>query len=257
MGFYPKNSAGKAKANLLGAKKNCEVKSRTETQLPVTTGPAVVNPNLVSPLIKVPLVLAEPTIQVVVEADIPLHPPAAEIKRVLKDVFLTQCKLVPVGPFTEIDDTGFFTTAGAKLFVEGFIRKNIEYATNDCNGSVRTTTANVPFSGFADISGELLNQPIFGFGEQRRAQFIDPVGLESPRLDKYFFENSVLYNEQPFCELIGADFFELDFSPHKTNTPAKCFSTLREKIVMDLTLKVLQHQQIPLNGNDDDLTSSC
>ncbi|MCM3441717.1 hypothetical protein AB3Z07_08905 [Metabacillus halosaccharovorans] len=109
-----------------------------------------------------------------------------------------------------------------------------------------------PLSGFADISGELLNDPIFGFGEQRRAQFIDPVGLESPRLDKYFFENSVLYNEQPFCELIGADFFELDFSPHNYNGPAKSFSTLREKIVMDLTLKVLQYQQIPLNGNGDE-----
>ena len=249
MGFYPKNSIGKAKS--FGINNKCEVKSRTETQLPVTTGPAVVNPNLVSPLIKVPLVLAEPTIQVVVEADIPLNPPAAEIKRVLKDVFLTQCKLVPVGPFTEIDDTGFFTSAGAKLFVSGYIRKNIEYATKDCYGAIRTATANVDFSGYADISEELLNDPIFGFGEQRRAQFIDPVGLESPRLDKYFFENSVLYNEQPFCELIGADFFELDFSPHTSKGPAKSFSTLREKIVMDLTLKVLQFQQIPLNGNGE------
>lgn len=249
MGFYPKSND---KSKCVGANNKCEVQARTEIQLPVSTGPAVVNPNLVSPLIKVPLVLAEPTIQVVVEADIPLNPPAGEIKRVLKDVFLTQCKLVPVGPFTEIGDTGFFTSAGAKLFVEGYIRKNIEYATKECYGSVRTTTAKVPFSGFADISGELLNDPIFGFGEQRRAQFIDPVGLESPRLDKYFFENSVLYNEQPFCELIGADFFELDFSPHNYNGPAKSFSTLREKIVMDLTLKVLQYQQIPLNGNGDE-----
>ena len=38
--------------------------------------------------IKVPVVLAEPTIQVCVEADIILEEPALEIKRVLKDVFI-------------------------------------------------------------------------------------------------------------------------------------------------------------------------
>ncbi|MBZ5753763.1 DUF7852 domain-containing protein, partial [Metabacillus rhizolycopersici] len=90
------------------------------------------------------------------------------------------------------------------------------------------------------------------FGEQRRGQFIDPKHGESPRLDKYFFQNSVIYNEQPYCELISAEFFELDFSPHSFDSHnSKCsnnssFNKLREKIVTDLTLKVLQVQQIPL-----------
>ena len=48
-----------------------------------------------------------------------------------------------------------------------------------------------------ELTGDLLNEPIFGFGEQKRAQFIDPKSLESPRLDKYFFQNRVIYNEQP------------------------------------------------------------
>jgi hypothetical protein len=235
------------------SKVNCEVKARTEVQLPDTPATPVVNPDLTGAFIKVPLVLAETTLQIVVEADIPLDPPACEIKRVLKDVFLTQCKLVPVGPFTEIDDTGFFTSAGAKLFIEGFIRKNIEYAPKGCNSALRTLTAKVPFSGFADLTGDLMNLPIFGFGEQRRGQFIDPKHGESPRLDKFFFQNSVIYNEQPFCELIRAEFFELDFSPnsHHDSHNSKCsnnssFNKLREKIVTDLTLKVLQVQQIPL-----------
>ena len=46
--------------------------------------------------IKVPVVNAERTIQIVVESDIPLNPPATEIKRVKKHVFLDQVKLVPV-----------------------------------------------------------------------------------------------------------------------------------------------------------------
>ncbi|MEW9503434.1 DUF7852 domain-containing protein, partial [Jeotgalibacillus marinus] len=81
--------------------------------------------------IKVPVVLVEPKIQIVVEADIPLDPPAFEIKRVGKDVFLTQCKLVPVDfAFIRKPDGSIERVViKAKLFVGGFIRKNIEYAT--------------------------------------------------------------------------------------------------------------------------------
>lgn len=246
LSFSQKNSSNN-NASKCPSDVNCEVKAKTQTQFPDTPVTPVVNPNLENVFIKVPLVLAETTLQVVVEADIPLNPPAVEIKRILKDVEIEQCKLVPIGPFVPIDATGFFTSDGAKLFISGFIRKNIEYAAKGCNGSTRTTTARVPFSGFADLSGNLLNPPIFGFGDQRRAQFINPKTGESPRFDKFFFQNSVFYNEQPFCELISAEFFELDFSPHALDV-CKSFDTLREKIVLDLTLKVLQTQQVPLNG---------
>ncbi|MEW9501699.1 Uracil permease, partial [Jeotgalibacillus marinus] len=51
------------------------------------------------------------------------------------------------------------------------------------------------------------------------------------------------YNEQPYCELVKADFFELDFSPCHTGAH-ETFDKLREKIVLDLTVKVLQLQQV-------------
>ncbi len=103
-----------------------------------------------TPTLKVPVVLAEPTLQIVVEADIPLTPAATEIKRVKKNVFLTQVKLVPV-EFCRIHDTDFFNVTRAKLFVAGHIRKNIEYASAECNGALQDRIANVPFTGFADI----------------------------------------------------------------------------------------------------------
>ena len=65
------------------------------------------------------------------------------------------------------------------------------------------------------------------------------------RLDKYFFQNLVKYYEQPYGELVAANFFELDFSPHSKYHDGS-FNTLREKIVLDLTLKVLQVQQVLL-----------
>ena len=100
--------------------------------------------------IKVPVVVAERTIQIVVEADIPLCPPATEIKRVKKHVFLDQVKLVPVR-FARIANTDYFTVTRAKLFVSGHIRKNIEYASVECNGALQDRIANVPFSRFCRI----------------------------------------------------------------------------------------------------------
>lgn len=49
-----------------------------------------------------------------------------EIKRVLKNVFLTQCKLVPVA-FTPVPGTNYRRVTRAKLFVEGYILQCIEY----------------------------------------------------------------------------------------------------------------------------------
>ncbi|MEW9503364.1 CsxC family protein [Jeotgalibacillus marinus] len=205
--------------------------------------------------IKVPVVLVEPKIQIVVEADIPLDPPAFEIKRVGKDVFLTQCKLVPV-EFREVvvgDPVGgdrFVTKA--KLFVGGFIRKNIEYAAKDCKGVIQDRIADVPFSGFIEIGGgfggaspQFLNFPILNGSSESSSRFINPKDGITPRQDKYFFENSVFYNEQPYCELVKADFFELDFSPCPKDAD-ETFDKLREKIVLDLTVKVLQLQQVEL-----------
>ncbi|MDM5155904.1 hypothetical protein QUF88_19530 [Bacillus sp. DX1.1] len=218
----------------------CPVKGKTQIPLNDIAATPIVTQNA---LVKVPVVLAERTIQIVVESTIPLDPPAVEIKRVLKNVFLTQCKLVPVA-FTPVQNTNFRRVTRAKLFVEGFIRKNIEFASDECNGVLYDRIANVNFSGFAELSGnDFLTQPLIAASSDTTSHFINPKNGDEPRLDKYFFENSVVYNEQPFCELISANFFELDFSPcpTKLNEP---FDKLREKIVLDLTLKVLQVQQV-------------
>ena len=202
------------------------------------------------PVIKVPTVLAETTIQIVVEANIPLDPPAVEIKRVSKDVFLTQCELVPSDFGKEICP-GVFTVKRAKLFIEGFIRKDIEYASADCNGVIRDRIATVPFSGFVDLKGDdFLLYPILGESSGSRSRFIAPKNNEMGRLDKYFFENSVFYNEQPYCELISANFFELDFSPQAVSA-GTTFDTLREKIVLELKLKVLQTRQVRIQSLGD------
>lgn len=194
------------------------------------------------PTIKVPVVLAERKIQIVLETDITLNPAATEIKRVTKNVFLDQVKLVPV-KFKEIGDTGYFEVRKAKLYVSGYIRKNIEYSSSACNGAIRDRIVDTAFSGFAELTkDDFLVYPVIGISDSSKAHFLNEYKETAPRLDKYFFQNHVKYNEQPYGELLGADFFELDFSPVQTE-PEGAFCTLREKIVMDLYLKVLQVQQ--------------
>jgi len=199
------------------------------------------------PTLKVPVVLAERKIQIVVESDISLTPAATEIKRVTKNVFLEQVKLVPVR-FKQIGNTDFFEVRRAKLYVAGFIRKNIEYSSAACNGALQDRIADVAFSGFADLTKEdFLVYPVIGISDSSKAQFLNDTNEMIPRLDKYFFQNLVKYNEQPYGELLGANFFELDFSPIMAE-PEGTFSTLREKIVMDLYLKVLQVQQYKVHA---------
>lgn len=219
---------------------------KSHQQIPVTDTPVTLTPSgtLTTPTFKVPVVLAESTLQIAVESDISLYPPATEIKRVKKHVFLDQVKLVPV-VFTPINDTGFFSVTRAKLFVSGHIRKNIEYASPDYNAPLQDRIAKVNFSGFAELEGatDFLNFPIIGFGDNAEANFLNEKTQMDARLDKYFFQNSVRYNEQPYGELVAANFYELDFSPHSTYHDGS-FHTLREKIVLDLTIKVLQVQQV-------------
>ncbi|MEH7456205.1 Uracil permease [Bacillus sp. JJ1127] len=242
--------------------KDCKVKAETQTPFSNTEATPVLARN---PIVKIPVVLAERTLQIVVEATIPLCPPAVEIKRVLKDVFLQQCKLVPV-EYEPINETGFFRVTRAKLFVEGFIRKNIEYAAKECNGVIHDKIAKVRFSGFSELTAnDFLSFPMIAFSSENKARFINPKNPDVPRLDKFFFENNVFYNEQPFCEIISAEFYELDFSPcdndHDEHHEKSCnknqekeFDKLREKIVLDLTLKVLQTQQVRIGSTGQ---SSC
>lgn len=223
-------------------------------QIPLTILPTATVSQTRNPTFKGPVVLAEPTLQIVVEATVSLNPAATEIKRVKKNVFLEQVKLVPLA-FSPIPGTDFFNVTSAKLFVAGHIRKNLEYATGLCNAPLQDLIVDVPFSGFADLNGQVsatnpsgfILFPIIGISESAEANFLNETTQMDARLDKVFFQNLVKYNEQPFGELIAANFFELDFSPTIT-TPEGTFTTLTEKIVLELTIKVLQVQQFMVTG---------
>ena len=84
---------------------------------------------------KIARVLSEFVVQIDSEAEIRLNEPAYEIKRIDKQIFLKQCRYI---------------STTNKVFIEGYIRKNIEYARKPaqkqyhilCN---HDTTVHVPF----------------------------------------------------------------------------------------------------------------
>ncbi|WHX28263.1 hypothetical protein QNK09_14110 [Brevibacillus agri] len=193
--------------------------------------------------IKVPVTLAEISVVVCVEADIQLEKPALEIIRAWKSVILEQCELVPT-----------FNPYVAKLFGSGFIRKNIEYATADrvsgsavC-GDIRHISAMIPFDFCVGITF-----PAGGPSLQLTPDFsssgeLGNKGGTGAKLNLGLFGNRQVYNEKPYCELVYSEFTELDIGQDlkKVKAAEHAFSHVREKIVLNLGLKVLQDQQVPL-----------
>lgn len=220
----------------------------------VSVAPSVIAPGPV--VVKVPVVIAETNITIPVEATIKLDHPAIEIKRIRKNVFLNQSRVIP------FSQDGAFGTG--ILFIAGFIRKNIEFATKTCNrpgspnicGDIRHCTVEVPFNFTTRIT--FLRPPIFianlpaleveFFSDKNKScdACADPV-IGRNVCDQGLF-NSEFFNEKPFTELVRADIAEVDIhtDPYKNcEIPTEqLFTKLTEKVVVNLTLKVLQNQQV-------------
>jgi len=193
---------------------------------------------------KIPVVIAEPKIQINVESTIRLESPALEIKRIIKSLFLTQCELIP----TDEKKSG-------KLFLSGFVRKNIEYATTTnvrtgaISGDIRHTTVNIPFNCFAKI--DFIEEPDFEKNEGPfQLEVINCDGMGNNASEQNFIQTEK-FNEKVFCELIEAKFREKDIilnpravSPQFPNI--RVFDTFVEKMVIDVTIKVLQKQQVEI-----------
>lgn len=233
------------------AKVTTQVESLTE-QIAVT--PAVIAAGPV--FVKIPVVLAETNITIPVEATIKLDHEVMEIKRIKKNVFLTQSRIIP---FSQDNRPGT-----GILFIAGFVRKNIEYATKDCTkvktpnfcGDIRHCTVEVPFNFTTRIT--FLRQPIFienttpseleFFTDTLQSCDIcsDPVIGRNPCDQSFSFTE--FFNEKPFTELVRADVTEVDIhtKPELSCTlpTEQMFTKLTEKIIVNLTLKVLQKQQV-------------
>lgn len=235
------------------------VSSKTET----ITEQVCVPPNVITQgdvFVKIPVILAESNVTIPVEATIILDRPAVEIKRVKKNVFLTQARLIPFSQDNRLN-TGI-------VFVEGFIRKNIEYATETCSncegtnicGDIRQCTVETHFDFTTRVT--FFRPPVFTenttpselefFTDKLKScdECADNIVGKNPCDQSFSFTE--FFNEKPFVELVSADVTELDIHKHARrsceNPTEQVFRRITEKIVVNLTFKLLQKQQVRLEA---------
>lgn len=220
-----------------------------------------------SVIAKIPVVLAELNVQVDVHSTVTLPEKALEIKRIKKRLKLTQCRLITTKHHDKHPDRCKEKEHGmSKLFLEGFVRKNIEFATPDCKshfgvcGNIRHCTVDVPFSCVTPIWDFNGSPPLpIIFNESREFEysrsaplppdFPEKEQLLSGDLSEFNQCSFEYFNELPFCELISSNICELDEALKLKPVPGapfeeRVFREFTEKMVIEITLKVLQNQQV-------------
>jgi hypothetical protein len=204
---------------------------------------------------KIPVVLAELAIQVNVDSTITLPEPALEIKQIKKRLKVTQCML--------LQDTN-------KLFIRGFVRKNIEYATRSCSntvgfcGDIRHCTVDIPFRCVTPVTFNVKRPAPLRFNtteefEYFRTQslpltdFAEKDQLAAGDFSEFNQITNEYFNELPFCELISSKITEFDEFINRTRPVGVElpfeeleFEVIDEKMVIDITLKLLQNRQVAI-----------
>lgn len=232
--------------------------------------PVPLDPLLTGAVVKVPAVLAELTVQFNVNATIDLPETVTEIKYINKRLKVTQCLL--------LQNTNM-------LFIEGFVRKNIQYATKKCAtsegvcGDIRHCTVDVPFKCTTPLTFNGLDPlPVIptsrtGFEyladfDVKGPQFSNKDQLQTGDFTEFNQISTEFFNELPYCELISSRIVEFDeflnprfigqekdYYDQEINVPFEEieFKSIKEKMVIFLTLKVLQNRQVaipPIVGID-------
>jgi hypothetical protein len=187
---------------------------------------------------KIAKVLSEFIVQIDSESLIRLNEPAYEIKRIEKQIFLTQCRYIPPTD---------------KVFIEGYIRKNIEYAAKNCSrghgiaGSIKDTTVHVPFKVYTKVDFHGNKPHILPNPPALVARYFDEkrMGKDIREADR---SNIEIFNEPVYCELEWSAVYDADID--KKGTPIEGFMNEEEfqeftdKSVVYLCIKLLQKQQV-------------
>jgi hypothetical protein len=226
----------------------------------------IVTPDTTTPgIIRVPVVLQELRVRTTTVANINFPDPVLEIKDIKKRVKIVQCRLL-------LTQNSFESALGVPLFIKGFIRKNIQYATpcphseSDCVASqLRSLTVDVPFECVTTVT-EFLNAPVLPDFNSRsefdyfRAQklghgFPEKDELLSSDLSQFHQESTQFYNQLPFCELVQSDILQWDEAVDRYPLPGNApfeegtFYNIVQKTLLEFTIKILQNQQVAINGN--------
>ncbi|GEN53776.1 hypothetical protein HFA01_20380 [Halobacillus faecis] len=248
-------------------KDNCQdncVNLNTSASVDRCTNDAVdtpVNPGTTR-TIKVPVELGAYDVTTHLVANIHFEHPVLEIKDVKKRVVITQCRLI-TRTSTGSDD--LFSDGEFPLFLKGYVRKNIQYASpvygasGECISSeMKSLTTKVHFECMTtvDLDG-FVQLPVANTRREFDFFRAQDLGEGYPEKDQYLSsdlsqfhqESTQAYNELPYCELVASDIIEWDEATDRTvSSPVEegYFHHIVEKMMVRFRVKVLQKQQIEL-----------
>lgn len=189
------------------------------------------------------------TASIPAEAIITLPRRALEIKRISKKLFITQCRFLrapaPIAPGAPQDTP--------KLFLAGFVRKDIQYAEavtqtgTTVDGNIRDFLVDVPVSGVVNLGSGLV-LPTLRFDQDQEYEFArrerfnavgfpDKERLLSPDFTEFNQISNKFLNLLPTCELVFSQINEMDDELDRVPLAGgpfgeATFRTLQEKMVV-------------------------
>ena len=188
------------------------------------------------------------TVSIPAESFITLPEQALEIKSITKNLKITQCRF-----FNAIPPIAAGKPADTpKLFLGGFVRKDIQYANvtnksaSTVEGAIKDFVVDIPISGVVDL-GSHLTVPALQFDQQQVYQYLKTLPLPSGfagkdklmtgDLSEFNVMSNKFLNKLPTCELIYSQINEMNDAIDRVPLPGGpfeegVFRTLQEKMVI-------------------------
>lgn len=234
---------------------NLSLKTKTNT-----------NTNHTEPFIsRIPIIIAEKNIDIPVESTFKLENPALDIKSMKKDVYLTSSTLLPL-----YENHNMSVSLNGKLFLEGFIRNKLDFSIakgahdNIINLATESFIIYIPFKCTTLIQYKV--PPIFpkkrnldyipifissdyvGFNKNYNENYNKDESKENTQCMKYTNCDTSAIN----CEINQFKIHEtitiIDKTPFNKDFPIEIkFNTIKENIIINLSLTLLQKQDVAMN----------
>lgn len=181
--------------------------------------------------VRLPVVITEIAININIQNTIKFTRNVINLVSIKRKVILKQCKLIA--------ETN-------KLFLNGIVIKSIEYneetlhSSGDSKGRAKNITINIPFQCVTRV--EYINKPQMCENKKEEPKVFKMVNGEQTFVDSYREIDEI------YCELVKVKFNELNINgcndAFVTERHIHAFRVLKQKMVMKLTVRLLQKQII-------------
>lgn len=173
--------------------------------------------------VKLPVIIAEPTININLENTIDFTKNITSIIRIKRKSVIKKCVLIP-----QVN----------RVFLDGFVAKSIDYS--ELEGKVRNLIIKVPFKCATRV--EYIQKPV-----TYEFSYEDNKSIKMSENEECFIDKEQEVDEI-YCELVSTEFEELNIKDKiKVINEEKNISTfkqIKQKMSMNITVRLFQKQTI-------------